>query len=67
MQSRNESVEGVAFVSGMQGAICTTFMVEEYHRRTGKRVLKPVCGSAVLATHMDMFTIGEITPNWRIS
>lgn len=66
-KSRNESVDGVAFVSGIQGVICTTFTVEEYHRLTGKSRLKPVCGSAVLVTPMDFFTIGEITQNWKIS
>ena len=66
-RSKNENVDGVAFVSGIQGVICTTFMVEEYHRLTGESRLKPVCGSAVLVIPMDIFTIGEIAPHWRIS
>ena len=65
--SKNESVEGVAFVSGTQGVICTTFLVEEFHRQTGRSRLKPVCGSAVLVIPMDIFTIGVITPHWRVS
>lgn len=67
MRSKNENVDGVAFVSGTQGVICTTFTVEEFHRLTGKSRLKPACGSAVLAIPMDFFTIGEITQNWKIS
>ena len=65
--SKNENMDGVAFVSGTQGVICTTFTVEEFHRTTGESRLKPVCGSAVLVIPMDIFTIGEITQNWRVS
>ena len=66
-KSRHESVDGVAFVSGTQGVIATTFMVEEFHRLTGKSRLTPAFGSAVLAIPMDLFTIGEITQHWRVS
>ena len=65
-QSKNESVEGVAYVSGMQGVICTTFMVEEFHLLTGKSRWKPVCGSVELATHTDLFTLKETLLNWRV-
>ena len=66
-KSRHESVDGVAFVSGTQGVIATTFMVEEFHLLTGKSRQKPVYGSAVLVIPMDIFTIGAITQNWRVS
>ena len=66
ISSKNESWDGVAFVSGIQGVICTTFMVEELLLRTGESRQKRVCGSAVLAIPMDLFTLGEITPNWKI-
>lgn len=65
--SKNENVDGVAFVSGTQGVICTTFTEEGYHRITGERMPHRVCGSAVLVIPMDIFTIGEIVPHWRIS
>ena len=67
MKSRHENVDGVAFVSGTQGVICTTFTEEGYHRITGERMPHRVCGSAVLVIPMDIFTIGEITPHWRVS
>lgn len=66
-KSKDENVDGVAFVSGIQGVICTTFTVEEVHLMTGKSRLMPVCGSAVLAIPMDFFTFGEITQHWKIS
>ena len=66
IKSENENVDGVAFVSGTQGVICTTFLVEEVHLLTGESRQTPVCGSAVLATPMDIYTLGEITPNWKI-
>ena len=66
-QSRNESVEGVAFVSGMQGLICTTFMVAVVTPKTGESNQKPVCGSAVIATLSDILQQKEPTPNWKVS
>ena len=66
-RSKNENVDGVAFVSGIQGVICTTFTVEEVSLLTGKSRLKPACGSAVLVTPMDIYTLGEIIPNWKVS
>ena len=65
--SKDENLDGVAFVSGIQGVICTTFTVEEVHLMTGKSRWKPVCGSAALVIPMDFFTFGEITPHWKIS
>jgi hypothetical protein len=65
-KSRNENVDGVAFVSGTQGVICTTFTVEEVHLITGESRLKPVCGSAALVTHWDISTIEDRTLNWRV-
>ena len=67
MQSKNESVEGVAFVSGIQGVICTTFTVEVLSRTTGKKHLKHVCGSAAIATLTDLLMLRETTLNWRVS
>ena len=67
LSSKDESVEGVAFVSGIQGVICTTFLVEEFHLLTGKSRLKPVCGSAAIATPTDSFIGRVTTPNWRVS
>ena len=66
IKSKRENLDGVAFVSGTQGVICTTFSEEEVHLLTGKSRLKPVCGSAVLVIPMDIFTYGEITQNWKI-
>ncbi len=66
-QSRHENVDGVAFVSGIQGVIATTFMVEEPTMKVGGSNLVHAFGSAVLAIPMDLFTIGEITQNWRVS
>jgi hypothetical protein len=66
-QSRSESVDGVAFVSGTQGVIATTFTVEEFHRQTGESRHRPVFGSAVLVIPMDIFTFGEIIQNWKVS
>jgi hypothetical protein len=67
MQSKNESVEGVAFVSGIQGVIATTFMVAVVTPKTGENRLKPVCGSAAIATPLDTLLIKEPTLNWRVS
>ena len=67
MRSGSEKLDGVAFVSGIQGVICTTYMDVEYHPTTGESRLRPVCGSVGIATPMDIFTIKETTPNWRVS
>jgi hypothetical protein len=67
LRSRSESVEGVAFVSGIQGAIVTTFMVEVVTPKTGESNQKPVCGSAAIATLQDFLLIREPTLNWRVS
>jgi hypothetical protein len=56
----------VAFVSGIQGVIATTLTVEVLTPTTGERRLKPVFGSAALVIPMDIFTIGEITQNWKV-
>jgi hypothetical protein len=66
-QSKNENVDGVAFVSGIQGVIVTTFMVEVVTPPIGGSNLKPVCGSVALATLQDSLLIREPTLNWRIS
>ena len=66
-QSRKENVDDVAFVSGMQGVICTTFMVEVRSQTTGKSSLLPVCGSVAVATLTDLFMLRETTPHWRVS
>ena len=66
-QSKNESVDGVAFVSGIQGAIVTTFMVEAVTPPVGGSNLKPVCGSAAIATLQDILLIKAPTLKWRIS
>ena len=65
--SKNENVDGVAFVSGMQGVVATTFLVEEVTIPLGEKTLKRVYGSATLVIPMDIFTIGELTPKWKIS
>lgn len=49
----SENVDGVAFVSGMQGLICTTFMVEEPDLPPGENGLMPYFLSAELVTPMD--------------
>jgi hypothetical protein len=51
----NESVEGVAYVSGMQGLICTTFMGEAQTQEVGENKLTPCFLSVDLATPMDSY------------
>ena len=65
--SKNENVDGVAFVSGIQGVICTTFTVEEIQIPTGKSRLRHLCGSAAFATPWDISITGGRTLNWKIS
>jgi hypothetical protein len=66
VRSKSESVEGVAFVSGIQGVIATTFTVEVVTLTTGEKVQKRACGSAAIATLQDFLLIKEPTLNWRV-
>lgn len=66
-QSRNESVEGVAFVSGIQGVIVTTFTVAQETPIHGVSLLKPACGSAAIVTLPDILLRKEPTLNWKVS
>ncbi len=66
-QSRNENVDGVAFVSGIQGVICTTSTVEEIQIPTGKSRLRRFCLSAVLATPWDISITEGKTITWKVS
>jgi hypothetical protein len=66
-QSRNESVDGVAFVSGIQGVIATTFMVEAVDPIIGVKHLKRAYGSVELVTLSDIYRIEQERPKSRLS
>jgi hypothetical protein len=51
----NENVEGVAFVSGMQGLIAITFMEEEPTETVGENKLTPCFLSVEVATPTDSY------------
>ncbi len=48
-------MDGVPFVSGMQGLIVTTYMAEDFDQPPGENNPKPVCMFVELATPMDFF------------
>jgi hypothetical protein len=49
-----ESVDGVPFVSGMQGQICTTYSVEDGTKTHGESNYRPFCISVDFA--MEKYT-----------
>jgi hypothetical protein len=63
MQSKNENTDGVAFVSGMQGAIVTTFTVEVGPQTRGVNNHSLVSGCVAIVIHTEAFMRGVTTQN----
>jgi hypothetical protein len=63
MRSRNENTDGVAFVSGIQGVIVTTSLVEVDTPHLGGKPQSLVSGCVGVVTHTEAFIKGVTTQN----